>query len=116
MNRLITLALVAGCSLAAKPLPAQQPTHPPAPQAPAHSYKREVPDSLLRDVKITEDSARVIALHHVPGGTIQALELEHENGTLVYSWDIKVPGKAGITEVQISAIDGRVVAVEHENH
>ena len=115
MKRLITLALVAGCSLAAKPLLAQQPTQP-AKHAPAHAYKREVPDSLLRHVKITEDSARVLALHRVPGGTIEALELEHENGTLVYSWDVKVPGKAGITEVQISAIDGKVVAVEHENH
>lgn len=117
MKRLTTLALIAACSFAAKPLLAQQPTSAPAKRpVRAHTYKREVPDSLLSQVKITEDSARTVALHQVRGGRIQGLELENEHGTLVYSWDIKVPGKAGITEVQVSAIDGKVVATEHENH
>ena len=117
MKRLTTLTLVAACSLAAGSLMAQQPTQAPMARAPrAHTYKREVPDSLLSQVKITEDSARTVALHHVRGGRIQGLELENENGTLVYSWDIKVAGKPGITEVQVSAINGKVVAVEHEDH
>jgi uncharacterized membrane protein YkoI len=117
MKGLTTLALIAACSLAATSLNAQQPTQTPMTRrARAHTYKREVPDSLLSQVKISEDSARAIALHQVRGGRIQALELENENGTLVYSWDIKVPGKSGITEVQISAINGKVVATEHENH
>jgi uncharacterized membrane protein YkoI len=83
------------------------------PAAPA--YKRDVPDSLVSKTKITEDSARAIALRRVPGGTIQELELEREDGKLVYSFDIKVAGKAGITEVQVDAVTGKIVAVEHES-
>ena len=84
------------------------------PAAPA--YKREVPDSLMAKVKVTEDSARAIALRRVPGGTVQALELEREGGRLIYSWDIKVAGKPGITEVHVSALTGRIVGVEHESN
>ena len=82
------------------------------PAAPA--YKREVPDSLIAKVKVSEDSARAIALRRVPGGTIEALELEREGGTLLYSWDIKVAGKPGITEVHVSARTGRILSVGHE--
>ena len=84
----------------------------PAPPA----YKRDVPDSLAAKVKVSEDSARAIALRRVPGGTIQALELEREGGTLLYSWDIKVAGKPGITEVHVNALTGRILSVEHESH
>ena len=86
------------------------------PAAPAPAYKREVPDSLAAKAKISEDSARAIALRRVPGGTIQELELEREGGRLLYSWDIKVAGKPGITEVHVSAITGRILSVEHEGH
>jgi DNA-binding response OmpR family regulator len=73
-------------------------------------------DDYLTKVMISEDSARAIVLREVPGGRVQALELEWENGALIYSWDIKVRGKPGITEVHVSAIDGKVLAAEHENH
>jgi uncharacterized membrane protein YkoI len=120
MKALTTLAILAACSLAA-PLAGQQqqqkPARPPAAhRARARTYKREVPDSLVSKVKISEDSARKIVLREVPGGRIQALELEWENGALIYSWDLKVKGKAGVTEVHISAIDGKVLAAEHEAH
>ena len=84
------------------------------PAAPA--YKRDVPARLAAQAKVGEDSARVIALQRVPGGTIQALELEREGGVLLYSWDIKVAGKPGITEVHVDALTGRILAVEHEGH
>ena len=87
-----------------------------AQQPAAPAYKREVPDSLIAKVKVSEDSARAIALRRVPGGTVQALELEREGGRLIYSWDIKVAGKPGITEVHVSALTGRIVAVEHESN
>ncbi|MFN2571836.1 MAG: PepSY domain-containing protein [Gemmatimonadales bacterium] len=109
---LTTLSLLAGVwlPLAAQPSnPMQQPT-----QQAQGSYKREVPDSLVAKAKITEDSARAVALKRVPGGTIQGLELENEHGHLIYSWDIKVAGKPGITEVHVSALNGRVLRVEHE--
>lgn len=117
MTRLTTFAFVAACSLGAASLSAQQPARTPVTRgARARTYKREVPDSLLSRVTISEDSARAIALRQVPGGRVQALELEYEDGALLYSWDIKVRGKAGITEVHISAIDGKVLSKEHENH
>jgi uncharacterized membrane protein YkoI len=119
MKAMTPLAILAACSLAA-PLAAQQqqqPARPPmARRARARMYKREVPDSLVSKVKISEDSARAIVLREVPGGRVQALELEWENGALIYSWDIKVRGKPGITEVHVSAIDGKVLAAEHEAH
>jgi len=87
-----------------------------AQQPAAPAYKREVPDSLIAKVKVSEDSARAIALRRVPGGTVQALELEREGGRLIYSWDIKIAGKPGITEVHVSALTGRIVAVEHESN
>ena len=102
MRHLTTLALIAACSLAATSLNAQT------------GYTREVPDSLAAKAKISEDSARAIALHRIHG-TVQALELEREHGRLLYSWDIKVAGKRGITEVHVDALNGRVLAVEHEN-
>jgi uncharacterized membrane protein YkoI len=117
MKRLTTFALVAACSLAAASLSAQQPARTPVTRgARARTYKREVPDSLLSQVKISEDSARAIALRQVRGGRVQALELEFEDGALLYSWDIKVPGKPGITEVHVSATDGKVLKVEHEDN
>jgi hypothetical protein len=38
-----------------------------------------------------------------------------EKGKLQYSYDIKIPGKSGIEEVNVSAVDGSVLGVEHES-
>jgi uncharacterized membrane protein YkoI len=83
---------------------------------PAKSRANAAPsqDSLARQAKITPDSARAVALRRVPHGTIQSAELEHEHGALVYSYDIKVPGKPGVEEVQVDAATGRVVSLKHE--
>ena len=78
------------------------------------SYKRAMPAKLVKRVKIQEDSAAKIAQAKVPDGRIQSMELEQEKGKLIYSYDIKIPGKSGIEEVNVNAIDGRVVGVEHE--
>ena len=85
-------------------------------QQPAPPYKRDVPPRLAAQTRISEDSARAIVLGRVPGGTIQELELEREGGVLIYSWDIKLAGKPGITEVHVDALTGRLLAVEHEGH
>jgi uncharacterized membrane protein YkoI len=82
----------------------------------APSYRREVPAALLAQAKISEDSARVLALTRAPGGVVQELELEREHGKLIWSFDIKVAGKPGITEVNVNALDGSIVGVEHEGH
>ncbi len=40
--------------------------------------------------------------------------LEVEHGCLVYSFDIRVPGKSGIEEVMVDPINGNVLARSHE--
>ena len=84
-------------------------------QANLAPYKRDVPVKLAAEAKISEDAARATALGKVPRGQIASLELERESGQLLYSFDIKVPGKSGIDEVHINAIDGRVLSVQHES-
>jgi len=80
----------------------------------AQGYKKEIPDALAKRAKVTETLAAKAALARVPNGDVQAVELEEENGKLIYSYDIKVPGKSGIEEVAVSAISGKVLSVEHE--
>jgi hypothetical protein len=65
--------------------------------------------------KIRSDSARAVARATVPGGRIQSGELEEENGKLIYSFDIEVPGKSGVDEVHVDAMTGAVLAHEHES-
>jgi uncharacterized membrane protein YkoI len=70
--------------------------------------------ALQKEAKISEETARATALKEVPNGSIKSSELEREKGKLIYSFDITVPGKKGIEEVNVNAIDGSVVAREHE--
>ena len=76
--------------------------------------KTDIPPALAKSAKISLDSARAIAMKRVANATIQSQELEREHGRLIYSFDMKVPGKAGITEVNVNARTGAVVGVSHE--
>ncbi len=76
--------------------------------------KAESQATLQKEAKISEAAARATALKEVPNGTVKSSELERENGKLIYSYDITVPGKTGIDEVNVNAIDGSVVAKAHE--
>jgi len=80
----------------------------------AKTETEESPAALQKEAKISEATARATALKEVPTGTVKKYELERENGKLIYSYDISVPGKTGIEEVAVNAIDGTVVAHEHE--
>ena len=79
------------------------------------TYKRELPDSLKAQAKIAEDAAAKTALAKVPKGEIASVELEREKGKLLYSYDIKVPGKKGIEEVHVDAVTGKFLSMEHES-
>ena len=79
------------------------------------SYKHDVPAKLAKLAKISEDSAAKVAQAKIPNGKIEAVELEKEKGKLQYSYDIKVAGKSGIEEVNVNAMDGTIVGVEHES-
>ncbi len=76
---------------------------------------KEEKAGMLKSAKITPAAATATALAKVPGGKVQSAEIEKEDGKLVYSFDIKVPGKSGIDEVLVDAMTGTVVGVEHEN-
>lgn len=85
----LTLALVLGCS--------------------SHSSR-----ALRSQARVQEAEARATALAQAPGGTVKESELEEEDGLLIWSFDIAVPGQAGVTEVQVDARTGRVARIEHE--
>jgi uncharacterized membrane protein YkoI len=80
-----------------------------------HSVKAQSQASLAKEAKISEKTARATALKEVPNGKVRSHELERENGKLIYSYDISQSGKSGVEEVNIDAIDGSVIAHEHES-
>lgn len=86
---------------------------------PAHAQEggavKESEPGLLRQAKVSPDSARRLALSRVPGGKVVESEIEREHGALIYSFDIKVAGHEGIEEVNVDAGTGVVAAPEHES-
>src|SRR4051794_35084110 len=70
---------------------------------------------LKAQAQITEAQAREIALSKVPGGTIKTGELENEKGHLIWSFDIATPGTKDITEVNVEAKTGKIIAVDKES-
>ncbi len=107
MKRYLTLALFLSLTIlpgisSGKSLPTTAQTHEEAAQ-----------QKLAKQAKITQAQAQEVALKRAPG-TVESAELEREHGKLVYSFDIR-NSRGTITEVQVSAITGRVVSVEHEN-
>jgi uncharacterized membrane protein YkoI len=84
-------------------------------QAQRPTYKREVPPRLLRQTKVSEDSALKVAQARIPMGTVKALELENEKNQLIWSFEFTVPNRPGSYEVNVSAVNGALVGpVEHE--
>jgi uncharacterized membrane protein YkoI len=79
------------------------------------AVRSNVPADLAKQAKISLDTARTTALAKVPNGAVRSEELEKEHGKLIYSFDIAVPGKPGIQEVNVNAVDGKVVSVHHES-
>jgi uncharacterized membrane protein YkoI len=61
--------------------------------------------------RITPEQARDAALAQVPG-TVKKVELENEDGNVVYGVEIKTA--KGESDVKVDAGDGRVLHVEHD--
>lgn len=76
--------------------------------------KTDIPPALAHSAKISLDSARTIAMHRLSNATIESQELEREHGRLIYSFDMKVASKSGVEEVNVNAMNGRIVDVSHE--
>jgi len=70
---------------------------------------------LQAEAKVSRTEAEKIALVKVPGGTIKEGEIEKEKGKLIWSFDIATPGTPDITELQVDALSGQIVAIEKES-
>lgn len=79
----------------------------------ATSERKEA--KLQAQAKVSRAEAEKIALAKVPGGTIKEGELEKEKGKIIWSFDIATPGTVDITEVQVDAMSGELVAIEKES-
>ena len=77
--------------------------------------KKETQADLQKEAKVSEADARATALKEVPNGSVKSEELEREKGKLIYSYDITVPGKSGVEEVNVNAVDGSVVGKVRES-
>ena len=94
MRLLSTITLIAGLALVGTAnLSAQAPM-------------RQVPDSLVGKAKVSEDSARAIALKRVPG-TVEGVKLYSKNGKLDWVFGIKT----NVEKVTIDAMTGHVASV-----
>jgi uncharacterized membrane protein YkoI len=111
---LSALVLGAGVAAAQSPTPTDSTKkvaqNPQAMQMQTPSYRRTVPDSLVAQAKITEDSARTLAMSKVPNGVIQTLTLERRRGKLIWSFAIRDPAKSGNTQVFVDALDGSITS------
>jgi uncharacterized membrane protein YkoI len=86
----------------------------------AHRAQREA-DRVFTDEEarrlnpaISETRARQIAQARVPGAPVKDVDLETENGVLVWQVDLDTEG-SGHEEVLVDALTGKVLRVEHEH-
>lgn len=80
-----------------------------------HPHHAAKPDSALAaHARVKMQTARATALARVPGSKFKAVELEREKGIVIWSFELVVPGKPGIEEVNVGALNGKVISVQHE--
>lgn len=66
--------------------------------------------------RIPKSEAERTALERVAhGAKISSAEIESEQGCLIWSFDLKVPGRKGVQEVNIDAGNGKILGVHHES-
>jgi uncharacterized membrane protein YkoI len=80
----------------------------------AGEKKKMTEAELIAQAKVTKEDAEKTALAKVPNGTIKESEIEKEKGKLIWSFDIATPGTKDITEVNVDAMTGALIAVEVE--
>jgi len=74
----------------------------------------EKESKLLAQAKISKADAQTTALAKVPNGTVKECELEKEHGKIIWSIALSTPDSKDITEVNVDAVTGDVVNIEHE--
>ena len=81
---------------------------------PFNSWAQQSETELLKQARVTKQQAKKIALARVKRGAIRRVELEKENGLLIWSVDIAQPLKKDLTDVWVDATTGKITAVEVE--
>jgi Peptidase propeptide and YPEB domain len=69
---------------------------------------------MLKQARVTKHDAKRIALARGKRGTVKCVELEKENGVLVWSVDIALPPKKELTDVWVDATKGEITLVAIE--
>ena len=116
MKTVATIALATllvgayGAAAAQSPTPMDSSKKMASPSYQTSAYHRTVPDSLVSQARIAEDSARTLALAKVPNGTIEALVLERRRGKLTWTFSIRDTAKSRNTQVFVDALDGSVTS------
>jgi hypothetical protein len=81
---------------------------------PFNSSAQQSETELLNQARVTKYQAKKIALARVRHGVIKRVELQKENGVLIWSVDIAQPPKKDLTDVWVDATTGKITAVEVE--
>ena len=81
---------------------------------PFNLWAQQNETELLKQARVTKHDAKKIALSTVKRGTIKRVELEKENGVLIWSVDIAQPARKDIRDVWVDATTGKITAVEIE--
>jgi uncharacterized membrane protein YkoI len=68
----------------------------------------------MAQAKVSQTEAQATAIAQVPNGAVKDSELEKEHGKLIWSFDIATPDSRDITEVNVDAMTGKVVAMDKE--
>lgn len=100
---------------AATTTPSPEATHTASSAAKAPSIKVNLPSDLLAKAKVSLIQALATARLKVPGSRPVSEELEQENGKLIYTFDLVAPGASRVTEVNVDALDGSLVAMHQES-
>ena len=81
---------------------------------PLNLWAQQDETELRKQARITKYQAKKIALSRVKRGAIKCVELERENGVLIWSVDIAQPPKKDLTDVCVDATTGKITTVERE--
>jgi uncharacterized membrane protein YkoI len=89
-------------------------TTPSASWTPFNLWAQQSEAELLKQARVTKHQAKEIALARVKRGAIKCVELQKENGVLIWSVDIAQPPQKDLTDVWVDATTGKITAVEVE--
>ena len=81
---------------------------------PSNLWTQQSETELLKQARVTKHQAKKIALARVKRGAIKCVELEKENGVLIWSVDVTQPGKRDLTDVWVDATTAKITAVQVE--